>query len=277
MALEAQNNPFTSVLMVEAADVEALPDADPSAGSQRLAVGTDHLLYLVNSSGVKTAVGAPGAVATDAIWDAKGDLAGGTGANTAAKLTVGSNDTILMADSGQSTGLKWVASQTPSTQAFGDAAAEGTADTYARGDHKHAMPASPASALLAVALINNTTSYTTTSSTQADTHSSVAVTFTAPASGNVLVRVTCGIRMDNTNNNAFLGLRESTTNVVDKDFAIQGQTAMIQECLVSKTFYVTGVSAGSHTYKLAFAVNGGATFTVRANNGVPVLLEVWSN
>lgn len=88
---------------------------------------------------------ATGAVASDGIWDAKGDLAGGTGANTAAKLTVGANDTILMADAGQTTGLKWVASQTPSTQAFGDAAAEGTADTYSRGDHKHAMPTVSAS------------------------------------------------------------------------------------------------------------------------------------
>lgn len=83
-------------------------------------------------------------VATDAIWDAKGDLAAGTAANTAAALTVGANDTILMADSGQATGLKWVASQTPSTQAYSDAAAEGTADTYARGDHKHGMPADSA-------------------------------------------------------------------------------------------------------------------------------------
>mgnify|MGYP003473221595 CR=1 FL=1 len=32
-----------------------------------------------------------GSVATDAIWDAKGDLAGGTGANTAARLPVGTN------------------------------------------------------------------------------------------------------------------------------------------------------------------------------------------
>ena len=83
-------------------------------------------------------------VASDAIWDAKGDLAVGTGANTAAALTAGANDTILMADSGEVTGLKWVASGTPSTQAFGDAAAVGTADTFTRGDHKHAMPAAPA-------------------------------------------------------------------------------------------------------------------------------------
>ena len=47
------------------------------------------------------------AVATDAIWDAKGDLAVGTGANTAAKLTAGSNDYVLMAASGETTGLKW--------------------------------------------------------------------------------------------------------------------------------------------------------------------------
>jgi hypothetical protein len=102
MALEAQNNPFTSVLMVEAADVEALPDADPSAGSQRLAVGTDHLLYLVNSSGTKTAVGgAGGAMATDALWDAAGDLAVGTGANTGAKLSAGSAGAVLaMGNSG---------------------------------------------------------------------------------------------------------------------------------------------------------------------------------
>lgn len=58
-----------------------------------------------------------GAVATDAIWDAKGDLAVGTGANTAAKLTVGANGTIPQADSAESTGIKWIArSFTPQGQ-----------------------------------------------------------------------------------------------------------------------------------------------------------------
>jgi hypothetical protein len=50
-----------------------------------------------------------GDVATDTIWDAKGDLAVGTGANTAQKLTIGANDTILVADSAQTTGTKWLA------------------------------------------------------------------------------------------------------------------------------------------------------------------------
>ena len=72
--------------------------------------------------------------------DAKGDLIAGTADNTVDNLTVGANDTILMADSSQTMGLKWVASATPSTQAFGDSAAVGTADTFTRGDHKHAMP-----------------------------------------------------------------------------------------------------------------------------------------
>lgn len=50
-----------------------------------------------------------GDVATDAIWDTKGDLAVGTGANTASKLTVGANGYVLVADSAEPTGLKWSA------------------------------------------------------------------------------------------------------------------------------------------------------------------------
>jgi len=42
--------------------------------------------------------------------DAKGDLIGGTGADTFARLAVGANGTILTADSAEATGLKWVAS-----------------------------------------------------------------------------------------------------------------------------------------------------------------------
>lgn len=51
--------------------------------------------------------GSGGSVATDAIFDAKGDLAVGTGADTAAKLTVGGNEQIVVADSTTATGLRW--------------------------------------------------------------------------------------------------------------------------------------------------------------------------
>jgi hypothetical protein len=70
------------------------------------------------------------------ILDAKGDLISATADNTPAKVTVGADDTILMADSAAPAGLKWVASASPS--AVGTAAATGTADTFTRGDHVHA-------------------------------------------------------------------------------------------------------------------------------------------
>jgi hypothetical protein len=41
------------------------------------------------------------------IIDAKGDLVGGTGADTVARLGVGANGTVLTADSVETTGLKW--------------------------------------------------------------------------------------------------------------------------------------------------------------------------
>jgi hypothetical protein len=42
--------------------------------------------------------------------DAKGDLIGGTGADTFARLAVGTNGQVLTADSAEATGLKWAAS-----------------------------------------------------------------------------------------------------------------------------------------------------------------------
>ncbi len=151
MAL-GSDNPFPSILLQEHVD-----PATPPSGHWRLFVDTDNILKIIDDAGTVSAVGgASGSVATDTIFDAKGDLAVGTGSDTSAKLTVGANDTILMADSSQTTGIKWVASQTPSTQAFSDAAAEGTADTYARGDHKHAMPANPGGGG-AVTLLSTTT------------------------------------------------------------------------------------------------------------------------
>lgn len=56
-----------------------------------------------NGSGV---VGS-GNVATDTIFDAKGDLPAGTGANTSAKRTVGANGTFLKANSAETTGMEW--------------------------------------------------------------------------------------------------------------------------------------------------------------------------
>ena len=96
------------------------PDANDDTGSG-WAVGsiwidtTNDVVYICMDATSTTAVwqevgaGGGGDVATDAIFDAKGDLAVGTGADTAAKLTVGTNDHVLTADSAEATGLKWAA------------------------------------------------------------------------------------------------------------------------------------------------------------------------
>jgi hypothetical protein len=79
-----------------------------SAGSgdiQEITISTG--LSLDGSGNLTATGGGSGDVATDAIWDAKGDLAGGTGANTAARLAVGSNGQVLTADSAEATGMKW--------------------------------------------------------------------------------------------------------------------------------------------------------------------------
>ena len=47
--------------------------------------------------------------------DAKGDLVPGTGADTFARLAVGTNDSFLQAASGESTGLKWAGTYTTYT------------------------------------------------------------------------------------------------------------------------------------------------------------------
>jgi hypothetical protein len=102
---------FIAKAIVDAkGDIIAATAADTVA---RVAVGADGL-FLKADSGATAGVSwasatGSGAVATDAIFDAKGDLPVGTGADTAAKLTVGTNGYVLTADSGETTGLKWAA------------------------------------------------------------------------------------------------------------------------------------------------------------------------
>ncbi len=91
--LKGSENPFPHVLIQEVA-TDGSDTGTPAADFRHLFLGEDGALHLKDSAAAVTAVGG-GAVATDAIWDAAGDLVQGTGANTAAKLSLGASGTVV--------------------------------------------------------------------------------------------------------------------------------------------------------------------------------------
>jgi hypothetical protein len=99
-----------------------------------------------------------------------------------------------------------------------------------------------------------------------------AVTFTAPASGNVLVRLT-GIQSGTAPNNAFWGLRESSSNIgTPVGLLVQNGAGVLQ----SAAIYLTGISAGSHTYKWSHRVSASTGGVYAGPNYGKIVMEVWA-
>lgn len=98
--------------------------ADGGAGDpEEITLGTG---LAMTGTTLSATGGGGGDVATDAIWNAKGDLAVGTGADTASRLAVGTNGQILTADSAEATGVKW-----SNPAGGGDALTSGTLAQFA--------------------------------------------------------------------------------------------------------------------------------------------------
>lgn len=181
------------------------------------------------------------AIATDTLWDAKGDLAGGTGANTAARLAVGSNGQVLTADSAATTGMKWAAAGSGAD--FGTQAA-------------------------AVA-----TEETTTSTSYTDlTTTGPSVTVTIGASGKA--KVTASAQLSNSTANTYsgVGVVISGANTVAATTYMLDSGAANAPHAFSRTKVLTGLSTGATTFKLQYIAEAGtAKFAVREIIVEPVL------
>jgi hypothetical protein len=114
----------------------------------------------------------------------------------------------------------------------------------------------------------------TTSTTIVDAHASLTVVFTAPASGNVLVRLSCMLEKSGTSGIVRWGLRESTTTLGE---AVMVQTAATLTFMrLSAEFYLTGVTGGAHTYKWAFRTSAGTTYLSGGPTYGKAIMEVWA-
>lgn len=180
---------------------------------------------------------ASGSVATDAIWDAAGDLAVGTGANTAAKLAIGSTGQVAKVVSGT---VAW-----------------GTAGEFAT---QYASVA---------------TGETTTSTTYADlTTVGPSVTLTVGASLLVKVSLRCRIANNTDTKYSAAGVVISGANTVAATTLLIHEAARAStlgaEFGASKIFALS--ATGSTTFKMQYAVEAGTgTFTNREIIVEPVL------
>jgi hypothetical protein len=77
-----------------------IADQYETIGLMATSAGTSWMTFGVGAAGT-------GDIATDTIWDTKGDIAVATGANAAVVLPVGSDGLMLTASSTDTTGVKW--------------------------------------------------------------------------------------------------------------------------------------------------------------------------
>jgi hypothetical protein len=104
---------------------------NPDADYRRLFLGEDGALHLKDSAGTVTDVAGASGIAP-ALLDAKGDLIAASAADTAARLAVGTNGHVLVAASGETTGLKWSPVAVPTGTSFPGGPAAG--DLFRRSD-----------------------------------------------------------------------------------------------------------------------------------------------
>ena len=177
----------------------------------------------------------------------KGDIIVATGNATLVRQGVGANGTVLTANSAQADGVEWAA-----------------------------LPAG-GSTLLAVVTNSYGSNYSTTSTSFVDVNASLFVlTFTTPASGNIVLRATMPMEFVSTGQGQY-NWREGSSDITGSDFVLasNGGSSPIRGT-VAWNCYLTGVSAGSHTYKLGMKTTNSGTTMFGYTNNSRFTLECWS-
>jgi hypothetical protein len=105
------------------------------------------------------------------------------------------------------------------------------------------------------------------------------ITFVAPVSGNVLIRVVGTVGINISSGTALWGLREGTTNIAGPMTVMDANSNHVHRQVVSWDAYITGLTPGSsHTYKLAQAISGTGSpqmWTYQSATD-PVTMEAWA-
>lgn len=179
------------------------------------------------------------------IVDAKGDLIVATAADSVSRLAVGSNDTVLTADSSTATGLKWATAAV-------------------------SIPAN------AVSIVD--ASETTTSVTFTDL-ATVGPTVTLTTGTKALVVITSYLHNGTNSTLNFIGFEVSGATSIAADstrclFLSNTSTGNGRpELRYSWSYILTGLNAGSNTFTLKYRCSGG---TLSAQNRILSVVNMGS-
>lgn len=122
---------------------------------------------------------------------------------------------------------------------------------------------------------SDSTIYTMTTTPALVDATNLTVTFTAPASGNVLVRFTGTVNMSGTaGTEQYWALWEGGALVGSNTSKVAGSGNFFQ---VSTAFYLTGISGGSHTYQWAgWKISANAALLSGGPTYGAAVMEVWA-
>jgi hypothetical protein len=182
--------------------------------------------------------------------DAKGDLVVGTGADTFARLAVGTNGHTLVADSSEATGLKWVA------------------------------PAGGGKVLQVVQDVS-TTQESTTSATYVDTNLSVSITPSA-ATSKILCILAAPVRSANTTTStsvlSYYNLVRGSTEIAATNISFEGSSQNIALHTSASIVYLDSpntTSATTYKVQMRRAVTNNTTFmAVESQTATLTLIEI---